>query len=179
MKNILFCLAFLPFCVFANPWQAGMATGNPVMDTILDLPPNPFAKNWEMNQAQLSDNRYALSLQLKRFHTGGAGEAQIIFKTQAQALRKMLGYQNYAIEEYSEGIVSHTLGARRVASGVIVFYNANPTTEKIIWPNHKKSPKLNLGQNKPSKVQTHAVPNVTEIDGVPLCLTPCADILEK
>lgn len=165
------------------PWEASKPIGNPVVDMALDLLPNPFAKNWEMREQKIDQNHYAIYLKLKRFHTGGAGESLVIFKTRAQVLKNAGGFAHYSIENYSEGIVSETLGARRVAHGIIALSNPVDNAEKIIWPEIKKSsvPKKahpNVQQKTPAAVQTNKVP-VQEIDGVQLCLTPCADLLEK
>ncbi len=198
MKKTLLLLCFCPVLTWGAPWEAATPTGNPIIDTQMDLAPIPFAQNWEMTQSSLPNNRYALSLTLKRFHTGGAGEALAIFKTRAESLKKLFGFSHYSIEEYAEGIVSHTIGARRVAYGVISLQKESKdekgfspnSTEKILWPkapppqktrskNATSKPKITLSPNQGAKVETHPIPRVTEMDGVQLCLTPCANILEK
>ena len=164
------------------PWEAARPQGNPIIDMALDLAPNPLAKNWLIRQTKIDQNRYAIYLKLKRFHTGGAGESLAIFKTRAEALRRSGGFAQYQIEDYSEGIISETLGARRIAHGIVAFSNPESAAEKIVWPEikpTKKTPKKpKLQQTKPATVTTNKVP-VQEIDGVQLCLTPCADLLEK
>lgn len=80
---------------------------------------DPLAPNWEIEESRLNDNTYRLSLKMKRYHTGGAGESIQIVKRRASQLQYENGYGNYQILEYTEGIDSQTLGARRVADGVI------------------------------------------------------------
>ena len=80
---------------------------------------DPLAPNWEIEESRLNDETYRLSLKMKRYHTGGAGESIQIFKRRASQLQHEQGFGSYQIIEYSEGIDSQTLGARRVADGVI------------------------------------------------------------
>lgn len=80
---------------------------------------DPLAPNWELEEAKLSDDTYRLSMKMKRFHTGGSGEAMQILKRRATQLREEGGHVNYEILEYTEGIESRTLGAQRVAEGLI------------------------------------------------------------
>jgi hypothetical protein len=80
---------------------------------------DPLAPNWEIEESRLNDDTYRFSLKMKRFHTGGAGESIQILKRRASQLQYEQGYENYQILEYTEGIDSHTIGARRVAQGTI------------------------------------------------------------
>lgn len=80
---------------------------------------DPLAPNWEIEEAKLNDGTYRFSMKMKRFHTGGAGESLQILKRRATQLQQESGHAAYQIVEYSEGIDSHTLGARRVAEGMI------------------------------------------------------------
>lgn len=80
---------------------------------------DPLAPNWEIEESRLSDDTYRFSLTMKRFQTGGAGEALQVFKRRAGQLKAEQGYAGYLILEYTEGIDSRTLGARRVAEGAI------------------------------------------------------------
>ncbi|MCL2345627.1 MAG: hypothetical protein FWC58_07230 [Desulfobulbus sp.] len=80
---------------------------------------DPFAPNWEIEEQRLNDTTYRLSMKMKRFHTGGAGESIQVFKRRAGALQESNGYGGYEIVEYTEGIDSQTLGAQRVAEGLI------------------------------------------------------------
>lgn len=80
---------------------------------------DPLAPNWEIEESRLNENTYRLSMKMKRFHTGGAGESIQIFKRRAGQLQYAQGFGNYQILEYTEGIDSQTIGARRVAEGII------------------------------------------------------------
>lgn len=80
---------------------------------------DPLAPNWEIEETRLSEDSFRLSLRMKRYHTGGAGESMQIVRRRAQQLQNELGYGSYDLLEFSEGIESQTLGARRVAEGTI------------------------------------------------------------
>lgn len=80
---------------------------------------DPLAPNWEIEEARLNDDTYRFSMKMKRYHTGGSGESIQILKRRASQLQYEQGFANYHILEYTEGIDSHTIGARRVAEGTI------------------------------------------------------------
>lgn len=97
---------------------AGVAGAAAVIGTAY-LIYDPLAPNWEIEEVRLSEDSFRLSMTMKRFHTGGAGEALQAFKRRAGQLQEQFGYRQYLIAEYQEGIDSQTLGARRVANGLI------------------------------------------------------------
>lgn len=80
---------------------------------------DPLAPNWEIEEGRLNEDTYRFSLKMKRYHTGGAGESIQILKRRASQLQYEHGFGSYQIVEYTEGIDSRTIGARRVAEGVI------------------------------------------------------------
>ena len=80
---------------------------------------DPLAPNWEVEESRVSDDTYRLALKMKRYHTGGAGESIQILKRRANQLQSEQGFGGYQILEYTEGIDSQTLGARRVAEGLV------------------------------------------------------------
>ena len=80
---------------------------------------DPLAPNWEIEESRLNDSTYRFSMKMKRYHTGGAGESIQILKRRASQLQFEQGFGSYQIMEYSEGIDSQTIGARRVAEGVV------------------------------------------------------------
>jgi hypothetical protein len=80
---------------------------------------DPMAPNWEVKTAQLDTNRIEISLRRKRFATGGDGEAMELLRRHAGELASRSGADGYVLESYTEGIDSVTLGARRVARGVV------------------------------------------------------------
>ena len=80
---------------------------------------DPLAPNWEIEEARLDDETYRFSMKMKRYHTGGSGESMQILKRRANQIQRDQGFGGYQILEYSEGIDSQTIGARRVAEGTI------------------------------------------------------------
>jgi len=97
---------------------AGMASGALALGAV-HLVYDPLAPNWEVEESRLADDTFRLSLKMKRYHTGGAGESIQVVKRRAAQLQGELGYGGYQLVEYSEGIESETLGARRVAEGMV------------------------------------------------------------
>jgi hypothetical protein len=87
---------------------------------------DPLAPNWEIEEARVSQDTYRFSLKMKRYHTGGAGESLQILKRRASQLQQEQGFASYQIMEYSEGIDSQTIGARRVAEGIVRLVQAQP-----------------------------------------------------
>lgn len=80
---------------------------------------DPLAPNWDIEQARFTDDRYHLSLRMKRVYSGGAGEARTVFHRRAKELMMERGYDGYQVVEYSEGLESSVLGSQRTAEGVI------------------------------------------------------------
>ena len=80
---------------------------------------DPLAPNWEIEESRLDEERFRLSLRMKRYHTGGAGESMQVVKRRVAQLQQELGYGSYQLLEYTEGIDSPTLGAQRTAEAVI------------------------------------------------------------
>lgn len=80
---------------------------------------DPLAPNWEIEESRLNGDTYRFSMKMKRYHTGGSGESIQILKRRASQLQYEQGFGSYQILEYSEGIDSQTIGARRMAEGVI------------------------------------------------------------
>ena len=88
---------------------------------------DPLAPNWEIAESRLADDSYRLSMKLKRFHTGGDGEALRIFRRRAQQLRIDKGFADYEIVEFSEGVESSTPIAQRYSEGVLRLVRATGT----------------------------------------------------
>jgi hypothetical protein len=82
---------------------------------------DPFAPNWEIEEAQFPNDHYVLSLKMKRYYSGGAGEARMVFNHRAKELANAGGFSGYKILEYSEGLESSVAGSQRVSQGVIVL----------------------------------------------------------
>ncbi len=97
---------------------AEIATGALVLGAI-HLFYDPLAPNWEIEEMRLTDDTFRFSMKMKRYHTGGAGESMQVMKRRASQLQGELGFGGYQLLEYTEGIDSQTLGARRVAEGTV------------------------------------------------------------
>lgn len=82
---------------------------------------DPLSPNWRIEEARLPENHYHLSLSMKRYYAGGAGEARVIFHRRAKELMRAGGFGAYEVVEYSEGIESSALGSQRTATGVLRF----------------------------------------------------------
>jgi len=95
-----------------------LATGAVIVGAI-HLIYDPLAPNWEIEETMLTQDTYRFSLKMKRFHTGGGGESMLVLKRRASQLQYEQGFGAYQILEYTEGIDSQTLGARRTAEGTI------------------------------------------------------------
>jgi hypothetical protein len=80
---------------------------------------DPLAPNWDIEEARLPENHVHFQMSMKRFYTGGAGEARTVFNRRAKALMREGGYSGYEIVEYSEAMDSSVLGSQRKAEGVI------------------------------------------------------------
>lgn len=80
---------------------------------------DPLAPNWEIEETRISEDTFRLSLKMKRYHTGGAGESMRAVRRRAEQLQGAFGFGGYQLTEFNEGIESQTLGARRVAEGTI------------------------------------------------------------
>lgn len=80
---------------------------------------DPLAPNWESREEMVAEDTYRLSMQMKRFHIGGDGEAALHFRRWAEALRQENGASSYRIVSLTEGIDSSTPIARRFAEGTV------------------------------------------------------------
>ncbi|MDR3323800.1 MAG: hypothetical protein LBS89_06320 [Zoogloeaceae bacterium] len=74
---------------------------------------DPLAPNWEIEETRLKDDVFRFELRMKAHFTGGEGEAMALLKRRAEHLQRELGYHNYRILNYAEGIESRTLASRR------------------------------------------------------------------
>jgi len=97
-----------------TPTVEGLVAGAIVLIVI-----DPLSPNWRIEQSQLAPERFQLALMKKRFTTGGDGEAWQVFQRRAARIARDNGSADYRIVEYSEGVESQTLIARRVAHGVV------------------------------------------------------------
>ncbi len=77
--------------------------------------------NWELEEARFPENHMHFQLSMKRYYSGGAGEARLLFHRRAKELMRAGGFNAYEVVEYSEGMDSSPLGAKRTAEGVVRF----------------------------------------------------------
>ena len=80
---------------------------------------DPLAPNWKVEVESLGQRRFSVDLTMKRFITGGEGEAAAVVKRTAEKLRREGGYAEYALLELTEGIESRVPIAQRVAHAVV------------------------------------------------------------
>ena len=80
---------------------------------------DPLAPNWEIKEEPLTDNRVRLALKMKRYYSGGAGEARVVFQRRARDLVQYGNFDGYEVIEYNEGMESSVLGSQRVCEGII------------------------------------------------------------
>ena len=85
---------------------------------------DPLAPNWQVTQERLAEGRYRLSLRMKRFTTGGDGEALQVFNRNAERIAREGGFAGFRVLQYTEGIESNVLIAQRVGEGMIQMVQA-------------------------------------------------------
>jgi len=105
-------------------WGAYAGTAYLILD--------PFAPNWDIEEAPLPKNQVHFALKMKRFYSGGGGEARSILHRRAKELVQYGGFEGYELLEYNESLESSVLGSQRLAQGVIrltgVGLDSEPTT---------------------------------------------------
>lgn len=80
---------------------------------------DPLAPNWEIKEQSLPDGYYQMNLLMKRFNTGGDGDALNIVKRRAEALQQTNGAGRYRLVAFEQSIDSQTVGARRTATALV------------------------------------------------------------
>lgn len=88
---------------------------------VLNYVYQPLDPNWDLADIPLSHDTHRFSLRMKRFITGGEGEAWQIAKRYAEGLQVAKGASGYVLLEFTQGIDSSTPFARRVAEGLVRF----------------------------------------------------------
>jgi hypothetical protein len=101
---------------------------------------DPLAPNWEIEEAAFPEDHYRLSLRMKRFYNGGAGESRVVFNHRADELMRKGGFDGYRILDYTEGVESSVLGSQRVSAGTIVLTRSNPVDQGVAAPARITSP---------------------------------------
>ena len=82
---------------------------------------DPLAPNWQVEQRDLGNGRYAIAMTKKRFATGGDGESPQLFRRRAEQIARDNGFSSYEVIEFSEGIESSVPIAQRVSRGIVQF----------------------------------------------------------
>lgn len=80
---------------------------------------DPLAPNWKVQVEPLGPRRYRLDLEMKRFITGGEGEAAQVVRRTAEQLRRDGGFSDWTLVAMTEGIESRVPVAQRVAHALI------------------------------------------------------------
>jgi hypothetical protein len=92
-----------------------------VLDASIFVIVDPLAPNWQIEQRDLGDGRYAITLKKKRFTTGGDGESRQVLRRWVDKLTREQDFSSHQVLEFSEGIVSNVLIAQRVATSIVQF----------------------------------------------------------
>jgi hypothetical protein len=87
---------------------------------------DPRAPNWQVRSIKLSDNRWRLELRMRRWHTGGDGEAEVVFRERAREIAEKQGYRYFVVLSLVQGIESTVPIAQRWARGEIELQDAMP-----------------------------------------------------
>lgn len=97
----------------------------------------PLDPNWEAADVRIGEDTFRISLRMKRFYTGGEGEALQLARRYAENLQAAHGASEYALLAFSQGIDSSTPISRRVAQATIRLKNMTvpqPEIEGPPWP---------------------------------------------
>lgn len=92
-------------------WGAWAAAAYLVLD--------PLSPNWEIQEARFPEDHIHMQMTMKRYYSGGAGEARVTFQRRAKELMRAGGFSGYEIVEYNEGMESSVLGSQRTVEGVV------------------------------------------------------------
>lgn len=90
---------------------------------------DPFAPNWEIEEAELPNHQFYLSMKMRRYYSGGSGEARAVFHRRAKELVQYGGFEAYEVLEYTEALESSVLGSQRVTQGVVRLTGAGVASE--------------------------------------------------
>lgn len=82
---------------------------------------DPLSANWQVDEMPLGEDRFRLRLQMRRFYTGGGGEARVVFEQRARELARLNDYDDFQVVEYSERLDSAMFASQRKAEGVILL----------------------------------------------------------
>ena len=95
----------------------------------------PLDPNWEGADLPVSNDIYRISLRMKRFHTGGDGEALQVTRRYAEQLVAARGASGYILVEFAQGIESSTPISRRIAEAIVRLKDVPaPLPEEVEGP---------------------------------------------
>ena len=80
---------------------------------------DPLAPNWEIETTRIREDVFRMQFFMKRFHSGGDGEASYLFRRNARRIAQAAGYDDYQVLRYEDGIESATPASRRFGEGEI------------------------------------------------------------
>ena len=92
----------------------------------------PLDANWEGADLPVSHDTYRIALRMKRYHTGGDGEALQVARRYAEQLRSARGATGYTLVEFAEGIESSTPVSHRIAEAIIRLRDVPPPAQREI-----------------------------------------------
>ncbi|HET6719071.1 MAG TPA: hypothetical protein VFH22_05470, partial [Rhodocyclaceae bacterium] len=75
---------------------------------VLNYVYQPLDPNWDLADIPLSHDTHRFALRMKRFSTGGEGEAWQIARRYAEGLQVAKGASGYVVLEFTQGIDSST-----------------------------------------------------------------------
>ena len=87
---------------------------------------DPLAPNWQVREEKQADGTWRISMRMKRFTTGGDGEAIRLFHRSAERIVRENKHAGYRVLQYSEGIESSVPLAQRYSEGTIRVIAAAP-----------------------------------------------------
>ncbi|HTT39984.1 MAG TPA: hypothetical protein VMH32_20235 [Burkholderiales bacterium] len=120
-------------CSPVMPTNTGGATPNTVHPHPVPpraAPADPQQTTWQAKVSQLDAAHYRIDLLMSPLSIGGVGEAEIVFRRQAEAIATRIHSAGYAVLSWNEGIDSQFPIARRWASGVIQVQPAVATSSR-------------------------------------------------
>lgn len=94
----------------------------------------PLDPNWEAADVRVGEDTFRISLRMKRFYTGGEGEALPLARQYAENLQAAHGASEYTLLSFSQGIDSSTPISRRVAQATVRLKNMTVPQVEIEGP---------------------------------------------
>jgi len=87
--------------------------------TGLFLYTNDVIRPWSVDVSRLTDTTYRLTLKRSLFADGDDGSSGLAFRQQAEKIASTQSCTSYRVLSYEERLENITVGARRIAEGVI------------------------------------------------------------